>query len=82
MNDIDILACDIQNAYLTLKLTIVEYSIISDQGGRVNPVMIELWKSLWTNAEALMSKCVEITDEPSGGRIIKCELFNSKSFEV
>ena len=32
-------------------------------------------------AEALMSECVAITDDSSGGRIIKFEWLSSESFE-
>ena len=51
----------------TINLTIFEYSIISDQGDRVNPVRIESYDSLLMSSEALMSKCVAITDDPICG---------------
>ena len=47
----------------------------------VNPVTIESCESLWTSAKALMSKCVAITDDPSGSGITKCECLNRESFE-
>ena len=68
--------------YYIIKLAIIEYAIISDRGDRVNPVRIESCDFLWTSAEALMSKCVVIIDDPSDGGIIKCEWLNSERFEV
>ena len=65
----------------TIKLTIIEYAIISDRGDQFNTVTIELCESLWTSAEALMSKCMTTTDDPGGGGIIKCECLNRESFE-
>ena len=64
MNDNSIISGDINGhpGDYTIKLTIIEYSILSDRGGPVNPVRIESCESLWTSAEALMRKCVEITD--------------------
>ena len=64
-----------------IKLTIIEYAIISDQGDRVNPVMIELCESSWASSEAIMSKCVAITDGPSVWAIINCKWLNRNIFE-
>ena len=44
----------------------------SSEGRRVNPIRIESCES-FTRAKAFMSKCVAITNDSSGSRIIKCE---------
>ena len=65
----------------TINLTTIEYTTIRDPGDRGDPVSSESCDLSWTSAEALMGKCVMITDDPSGGGMIKCEWLNSKSFE-
>ena len=73
MNDKSIISVAINGhpGDCTIKLTIIEYEIISAIMNQVNTIRIESCELLLTSAEVIMSKCMAITDDPSGGGIIK-----------